>query len=1063
MDNGLLGTGDFQSRDDFNFQSKLNSNNDEVNYFQDSPYDNCMIDCKYYDETDYISKFKNKRHVSLMSLNIQGIHSKFSEFSELITSLSNNNCNFEIIALQELFKVVDESCLELNGYHNLVYKCRQDHRGGGVGFLLSKDLKFTILEEISVFREKIFESLFLEVELPNKSKIIIGNIYRSPCLLNGLTSNQKLDIFLEILSNISDKISNMNKRCYLVGDFNLDLLKFNYHEKTSEFIDIMFASGYIEVINHPTRLSFNNNHTSSSLIDHIWTTNISNNFYSGILTTYISDHFIIFIDLSTKKSKEKSKTKLCRNFSDINIERFKENLSELSFQEVLEIEDAQGSYESFHQTFYGLFELHFPERYIKFNKNIHKIQSWMSKGLLKSRRTKIKLYKDFVKNPSEAKKIHFKTYKNLYNKLLKQMKKLVFSKQLIKHQGNLKKSWEIIQEASQLKKKKQDSPTSLVQEGKEYHCDSEMANIFNRHFTNVASVIRDKITPTDRPPDDFFTNSTTEFVMPELTPTSIIEIFSLLKEKNSLDYTGMSTSFIKKIIHEISVPLSHIFNNSLRTGSLPSEFKLAKVIPVFKKGGSKTNVNDYRPISLLPIFNKILEKAVAISLKDYLLNNNIIDQYQFGFLDKHSTSHPAVHLLNKISDAMNKNEFTIGIFCDLTKAFDLCPIDLALKKLNSIGISGITLQWFESYLKERKQFVQIGNEKSSTSNLSYGFPQGSILSPILFLIFFNDLPKSTQLFILLYCDDTTILASGSNLQELISFVNSELRNISVWFRANKMCLHPLKTKYTIFHSNPQSIPWNDIDLYIDENDPESTSYDPRLKQKLQYINHSSNIPAIRFLGIYFDPSLNFKYHVDQLCLKLSKAIFNLRRCKNLLTKKALISVYYSTFHCHLIHGILAYSCTTSNVLDRIVKQQKIAVRCISNSKYNAHTKPLFKKLGILPFDELTQFFKMKFMHAHKYNILPRSFTQVWRMNGTLNPRYRLRNDQDYHIPRFRTTLISRLPLISLPQTWNSYTQINLIKSEPMPHIFSKKMKKYLLDSIDESCNRLLCPICHLNL
>ena len=450
-------------------------------------------------------------------------------------------------------------------------------------------------------------------------------------------------------------------------------------------------------------------------------------------------------------------------------------------------------------------------------------------------------------------------------------------------------------------------------------------------------------------------------------------------------------------------------------GIVPEQFKLAKVTPVFKKGGDPTNPTDYRPISLLIIFSKIIEKFVATNLKTYLFENNIIDQFQFGFQEGHSTYHPMIHLLNSISEAMNNKEYTIGIFCDLQKAFDCVPKNTLLLKLKRYGITGTALNWFESYLSNRKQFVRIGNHDSEMINISSGVPQGSILGPILFLIFFNDLPNSTLLKILLFCDDTTILASGKNLNELVEFVNFELQKISQWFRANDMSLHPCKTKFTVFYPTPSLIPWNEINLFFDENEPDSPNPNPLLRKAIGFVNHESNEPAIKFLGIYLDPALNFRFHIDLLNKKLSKSLFCIRRSKNMLTEKALKSLYYSTFHCHLIYGILIYSCAYQSNLNSLLIKQKKAVRCITNSQYNAHTGPLFKKLKILPFESLTLFFRLKFMFEFKNNLLPRSFTNVWQYRGDLNGNHLLRNNQEFNIPRFRLTIVKNFLIAHFQQ------------------------------------------------
>ena len=412
--------------------------------------------------------------------------------------------------------------------------------------------------------------------------------------------------------------------------------------------------------------------------------------------------------------------------------------------------------------------------------------------------------------------------------------------------------------------------------------------------------------------------------------------------------------------------------------------------------------------------------------------------------------------MNNVSNAMNKNEYTIGVFCDLTKAFDLVPHDILLMKLQKIGITGLTLKWFESYLKGRKQFVKVGNSSSSYRDISYGVPQGSILGPILFLIFFNDLPNCTTLSLLLFADDTTILASSKNLPELIHLVNHELRKISCWFRSNKMSLHPEKTMFTIFCTDDRNIPWDQINIYIDSN--EEGQSNPNLIKPLKYVNKSSKVPAIKFLGVYFDTTLSFKYHIDQLIHKISKAIFSIRRAKHILTDKALKSLYYSTIHSHIIYAIQVYSAASPSLLKKIILKQKAAVRCISSSKYNAHTVPIFKQHKILPFDQLVNYFKVQFMLYYRNNDLPRSFRNVWQWNYERGF-HELRNNTNLYVPYFRLNVINRHPICSFPRIWNELDDWS-IKHLKNKNEFKVKYKELLLNNLPEfSCNRVGCTSC----
>ena len=1039
----------------FDFLSSFENESNE-----DSPYSNLEIDCKYLSETQFIQIYNGKqpnKSLSFLSLNCQGLNSKFSEINEFNNNLKSKGLSFDILFLQEIHKIEDASVFNLHGYSELNFTQRIHRKGGGVGCFISSKLKFSIRKDLSTFKEGIFESQAIEV-FSRKSKSIFINIYRPPSVeFNGISVRTQIETFQTCISKLLSKISKEKSKVYLVGDLNLCLLKYESFVPTSKFIDDMFAAGFIELITKPTRISNNNNYTTATLIDHIWTNNISNKpFDCGIITTQISDHFATFsiIDFFKEMDKQPKFIKT-RDFSKENINSFKSSLHlNLPHEALLREEDAQICYDKFEEIFINLYDFHFPEKISKFNKNIHFKEKWMTRGLMKSRQTKLTLYDKSLKMPTPHNISFFKKYKNLYNKVYRARKKSYYSEMLISYQGNIKKTWGIMREAAGLPKRKSKLTDTLKVDNLLIKGEAKIAECFNEHFSTITDKLRDTIPPTSVNPESYLSKKECNFNLPAVTPEMVIDEFKRLKIKHSTDNIGISTAFLASFINEISVILAHIFNISFRSGVLPKQFKIAKVVPI-SKGGDETNPNNYRPISLLSVFSKIHERIAASELKFFLLDNEIINLNQFGFQQNNSTFHPMMHLLDTVGDAINENEYTLAIFCDLSRAFDMVPIDLLLKKLESNGIRGTSLKWFESYLRDRVQYVKVGNSNSSCQNVKSGVPQGSVMGPILFLIFFNDLPCSTLLKVLLFADDTTLIASGKNLSVLVNFMNHELKKISAWFRANQMVLHPDKTKFTIFHSKPSNIPWDDIKIFIDEN--ENLNHDPSLKKSISFVNHMSDVPAIKFLGVYFDPALNFKYHISQIHKKLTKALFILRRAKNVLTPTALKALYYSTFDCHLTYGNQIYSCADPGSLKGLKILQKKAIRCISNASYNAHTAPLFKNLNIMPLDVTIKYNKLQIMYDFINQRLPRSFDNRWYTVQHRTNRV-TRNSMNFHIPYFRIKLVSRLPKWCIPDIWNSFETIE-IKAQTSRNLFNKKLKKQLLNELVVECNRLSCQEC----
>jgi hypothetical protein len=247
--------------------------------------------------------------------------------------------------------------------------------------------------------------------------------------------------------------------------------------------------------------------------------------------------------------------------------------------------------------------------------------------------------------------------------------------------------------------------------------------------------------------------------------------------------------------------------------------------------------------------------------------------------------------------------------------------------------------------------------------------------------------------------------------------------------------------------------------------------DPSLIIPLSRILNTDEIPAIKYLGVYFDPDLNFKYHINQINKKLSYAIYSLRQVSNLLPPKALKTLYYTLFHCHITYAIEIWSNVPPALLAPLIKKQKTAIRIISNMPYNSHTEPLFKSLSILPLPDLIQFFNLKLFHSFKFNTAPFAFKNIWKttleqrhLDGNNENIFNLRNNDDYFIPPSRTQFLSRFPLYNLPSLWNNLPP--LLREQPDRKLFSPSIKKYLLSKLSFviQCNRLMCPSClrHVN-
>ena len=481
------------------------------------------------------------------------------------------------------------------------------------------------------------------------------------------------------------------------------------------------------------------------------------------------------------------------------------------------------------------------------------------------------LHRRAIKSNSPHLWSRYKKLKNYVNKEIQKCKAEYYSNLILENKSNPSALWKTLNEITS---RKQSSPISCIEADGLAHCDNQsIAKILNVHFSTIGTKLAMKLKSfITLPSSPARSTDLPKFVFKPITEEFVRGQLKQLRTNKAIGLDNISARLLKDSASAISKSLTKLFNQSLVTRTFPSLWKFGKVSALFKKG-DRCDPNNYRPITVLPTLSKILEKAVHNQLYYFLNDNKIITSKQLGFRPKLSTNTALTHFTDNVLLNMDSGRLTGAVFLDLSKAFDTVDHNLLLHKLKSVGLSEDTVNWFQSYLANRKQRTSVGDTLSVAVPITVGVPQGSILGPLLFLIYVNDLP-SCQLAseIILYADDTVIYYSSTDLFDLESKLNSDLATISNWFSSNLLTLNISKCNFVIFDNSRKLKLVNEVSLKVN-----STAID--------------RSDSFKYLGVVINQTMSWSEHIDTISTKINQRIGMIKRIRHLLPLHAKLTLY----------------------------------------------------------------------------------------------------------------------------------------------------------------------------
>ena len=847
----------------------------------------------------------------IMHINIRSIRQNFDELVVYINALKSKP---SIICLSEAWISKDFNCdlFKLNEYSPMLYKHGKSRNEGVILY---------IHQTLTYDEEEIHSSMNIVgakcVTQNNESFLVF-------CLYNSPTENKIL--FCNKLDALMQSYSEKNVPIFILGDVNIDLHKNN--SLTNAYYNVIHSSGFSQLVSEPTRVDKN----SRTLLDHI----LHNNYFTD-LEVYvekidITDHYAVQITLPYKH-EQFSRSML--TFKDYVF--LKDAQTNYQFQETLKAgfnnldftNDLNTVFSKFMDTFKNVVAQFTVIKVIRESKTD---KPWITNSIKNAVVKKRNRFRDYRNFPTPKNLSLFKFARAKVKKLINASKKQHYSSKL---KSLLQKPKKFFKELNKLTGRIKSNPRLLLKsDGKDITDSPEVANLFNNYFVSIGENIVKKIPP---PKSDFSYfeqirwNERSMFAFPT-DYDEVSDTLLSLKLGKSVGFDEISAEILRSC-HNVIVPvLVEMINKSLSEGCFPDALKMARVIPLYKSG-KRTSIENYRSISILPTISKIFERIMFDRLYCYFTKEKLMYNKQFGFRSGYNTIYALAELIENIRTD-NTSIFS-SVMLDLSKAFDTIDHKILIKKLERYGVRGICLDWFISYLENRKQFVKIDGSESGCAKINCGVPQGSILGPLLFIIYINDLPNSCQNILLyLFADDTNCLFKRERKQ-MNYVLDNTLNDLCEWMSQNRLSLNTIKTQLLHFFSGTKC----DLSIGTDT------------------IHESS---SAKYLGIHIDKRLNFEDHVSYIKRKLSKHIHVFNELKLVVTRDMLLR-YYNTFVKSIIsYGLLIYGCTSKSKLEPIYKMQKKILRIIYGKKRDHPSHELFECSNILTIYDLYCFELFKF-------------------------------------------------------------------------------------------------------
>lgn len=911
--------------------------NDQLNPYEIFTLDLEGVDLPVCSYSDF-NEVNNLVTLDMLSILVCNVRSCRKNFNVFYSHFSECISKFTIIVLVETWLTKEISKLfSVSGFK--YFDSFRTNIAGGIRIYYKQFLNVTLLPVYSKVSD-IFEVLTVEISCSEKN-VLLSCFYHPPSPDHNLNR-----LFIDQCCAILQRLRSTGLPIIGCGDFNLNLFNPLRLRYIGDFIDGMLECGMLPVITIPTKINPGNAITRYSLIDQIWT-NIHNKVTNTfVIPTEIADHFPVSASFSLSKAHDNT-TLTKRVFNHENNVTFSSHLININPELY---DDMNLAFDAYFGKIYEAYNLSYPlvTQIVREDKNC----PWITPLIKCCIKKKSRLFR--MCNRGTIHKEQYTTFKNRLTTLLRRAKRLYYFRLFSRCQKDSKKLWFNI---NKIMGKKDRVPMECLKVNQNALVGTEMANYANTYFVSIANDLTMDLVHLD--PMLFGAANPHSFAFVPTNEREVAGVINSLKNKgNGISDIGIITLKNNKLV--FSQHISALYNLSIQTETFPNSLKVACVAPGHKKG-SKDQIDNYRPISNLPLISKVFEKLTLIRLVSFINKYSLLDDAQYGFRQGRNTTQAAVRLTTFITKSFSEKKYGACFFLDLRKAFDIVDHFILKSKLNHTGFRGKIYNYLASYISNRMQYVQIGGYKSEKLIITKGVPQGSMIGPLLFNIFINDIVAAAGVDSVLFADDAAFFISASTLPALYEKIRVLFDKLSNYLRKNKLIPNLNKSKLMMF----------------------STRATGRLPDFMFDGVIIEWVRDFKYLGLTLTSNLCFGQHINNICTQISQFTGIFHYLSKSLPVNILKLLYNSFILSHLIFHVEIWGAAPNRHLEKVqIKQNKLlramlGVRIIDYIP-EVHTADMYRSTKILKIRSIFKYYLFKFLANILQGHLPYFYDSLLR-------------------------------------------------------------------------------------